>query len=226
MRLHPFTVRFNDLLLYGDRYRQKCRTLVLHGAGQSSRSRFSNLREKLNICGIPSAAFDFIGHGQTSGKITDTSLKLRTRQAATVIRQVCKEPLTVIGASMSAYTAIMLTKSVTIKNLILMVPAVYTPDAYELNFGPGFSKVIRRPNSWQDSDAFTILKEFTGNLLVIAAQHDQIIPGGVIEQLHAAGGHVKTNILHTVPGADHLSVFSNPEEYKKILNLITALCKS
>ncbi len=224
MNLHPFTVRFNDLLLYGDTYRNRCRTLLLHGAGQSSRSRFSNLREQLNRGNIPSAAFDFIGHGDTGGQITDTSLKLRTRQAQAVIGQVCREPLTLIGASMSAYTAIRLTRKFAVKNLILLVPAVYTLKAYNVNFGPQFSALIRKPNSWQNSDAFAILKEFTGNLLVIATQHDRVIPKGVIDKLHAAGRHLKTNILYTVPGADHLSVFSDPDEVIKIINLITSIC--
>ncbi len=224
MHLHPFKVHFNDIILSGDTYRNRCRTLVLHGAGQSSRSRFSNFREQLNSRNIPSAAFDFVGHGDTGGQITDTSLKTRTHQAQAVIGQVCREPLTLIGASMSAYTAIKLTRKFAVKNLILLVPAVYTYNAYNVNFGPQFSALIRRPNSWQNSDAFAILKEFTGNLLVITAQHDRVIPKGVIGKLHAAGCHLKTNILYTVPGAEHLSVFSDPDEVNKIMNLIRSIC--
>jgi pimeloyl-ACP methyl ester carboxylesterase len=226
MSVHPFEIRFNDTSLYGDTYRNRCQTLVLHGAGRSSRSRFSNLREKLNRRGIPSAAFDFIGHGETGGQITDSSLKQRTLQADAVIRQVSKEPLTLIGASMSAYTAIQLTGIFTVKNLILLVPAVYTPDAYPVNFGPGFSQIIRQPNSWQNSDAFEILNKFSGNLLVIAAQNDRVIPKGVIDSLHSAGSHLKMNTLYTVPSADHLSVFADPEEYEKILDRVTQFCTS
>ena len=39
--------------------------------------------------------------------------------------------IALIGASMGAYTAIRLTETFSVDNLILLVPAVYTPQAYE-----------------------------------------------------------------------------------------------
>ena len=62
-------------------------------------------------------------------------------------------------------------------NLILLVPAVYTPQAYEIPFrSRRFQPSFASPDSWQDSDAFRILEEFNGNLLVIAAEADAVIP--------------------------------------------------
>ena len=61
---------------------------------------------------------------------------------------------------------------------------------------------------------------------MIAEEHDTASNSGGRERMHAAGGKIKTNHLHTVPGAEHLTGFSDAEEYKKILDLITALCQS
>ena len=225
MHLKAFELPFEDFVLRGDTYDEGCETIILHGAGQSSRSRFSRMRTSLNAHGIPSASFDFIGHGETGGELLGTSLHARTKQAAMVIRHTCVEPLTLIAASMGAYTAIKLTERFSVNNLVLMVPAVYTSKAYDVKFGPEFSAIIRAPNSWQDSDAFSILKGFTGNLLIIAAENDHVIPIEVIERIHAAASHARTNHLHIVPESTHLSLFPNLEDFHLALDRILALCR-
>jgi len=225
MNLKTFEIVFDNYVLQGDTYEQGCDTLVMHGAGKSSRTRFSRMRESLNDQGITSASFDFIGHGKTGGEISGTSLHGRTKQAAAVIRQSCIEPLTLIAASMSAYTAIKLTKIFSVNNLILLVPAVYTPSAYNIDFGPDFSAAIRIPNSWQDSDAFNILESFEGNLLVIAAEHDNVIPIKVIERIHKSARHAKTNLLHIVPDSAHLSLFPKLQDFHMALNMIIKICR-
>ena len=138
MHLSTFEIPFGPSLLRGDGYAAVCRTIVLHGAGKSSRERFARLRRGLNDNGMPSASFDFIGHGETGGSLLGSTLHERTDQAAAVIRLTCREPLTLIGASMSGYTAVRLTETFAVDNLVLLVPAVYTPRAYDLPFGPAF----------------------------------------------------------------------------------------
>lgn len=142
---YPFELNFETHRLWGDTYEKKCNAIILHGAGQSSRERFSRMRKQLNTCGLPSACFDFIGHGQTGGDIRSTSLHNRTVQAAAVIRHTCTEPLTLIAASMGAYTAVKLTQLFWVKNLVLLVPAVYTPLAYHLHLGLNFQQPSAGP---------------------------------------------------------------------------------
>ena len=226
MNLRTFELPFDNYVLRGDTYEEGCDTIVLHGAGKSSRTRFSRIRESLNAHGIPSVCFDFIGHGETGGEIIGTNLHGRTEQAAAVIRHTCIEPLTLIAASMSAYTAIRLTEIFSVNNMILLVPAVYTPQAYRLAFGSEFSAVIRVPNSWQDSDAFSILEGFKGNLLVIAAEYDNVIPIEVIERIHESARNAKTNLLHVVPDSAHLSLFPKSQDFLLTLNMITEVYRS
>lgn len=225
MNLMTFELPFEDFVLRGDTYDESCETIVLHGAGQSSRKRFSRMRTNLNAHGIPSVSFDFIGHGETGGALLGTSLRARTKQAAIVIRHACAEPLTLIAASMGAYTAIKLTEMFSVNNLVLMVPAVYTPKAYDIEFGPEFSAIIRVPNSWQDSDAFSILKGFTGNLLIIAAENDHVIPIEVTERIHESARHARSNRLHIVPESTHLSLFPKLDDFHLALDMIVASCR-
>jgi pimeloyl-ACP methyl ester carboxylesterase/GNAT superfamily N-acetyltransferase len=225
VRPTPFQLPFGDHVLRGDTYAADCSTLVLHGAGGSCRDRFTPLRDALNDRGMPSVSFDFIGHGETGGALLGSSLRERTQQAAAVIRHACHEPLTIVGASMSAYTAIRLTEMFTVENLVLLVPAVYTAGAYRVPFGPDFSAAIRVPGSWRGSDAYSILSRFTGNLLVIAADCDQVIPHGLVELVRDSAEGAKVRHLHVVPGAGHVGLFADEHEFVRALDLIEHVCR-
>ncbi len=216
----PFEVPFGDLRLHGDGYAPRCPTLVLHGAGTSSRDRFRRLRAALNAAGLPSAGFDFVGHGQTGGRLLGSTLAARTEQAAAVIRHCGLEPLCLIGASMSGHTAIRLTRHFTVAALVLLVPAVYAARAYCLPFGPQFSAAIRTPGSWKDSEAFEILAEFRGKLLVIAAERDAVIPAGVAERVLDSAPNARSRRLHIVPGSGHLSLFPTESDFHAAVEMI------
>ena len=153
---HRIQVSFESHTLIGDVLgpQNSPRVLVLHGAGNSNRRRFRTLREELFAKGISSAAFDFVGHGDTGGDLKSSSLISRTRQACRVVDALnLQQPFSVIGASMSAYTSVKLLEHFRIKSLILLVPAMYTSQAYTTPFNRGFSDIIRQPQSWVQSDA-------------------------------------------------------------------------
>ena len=224
LHLKGFELPCGKDMIKGDTYgieKGPAKTLFLHGAGRSTRATFTRLRQTLYERGIPSASFDFIGHGETGGSIERTSLHQRTGQAAAVIRHACSEPVNLIAASMSGYTAIRLTEQFAVGNLILLVPAVYAAHAYDICFGPEFSKVIRVHNSWEESDAFGILSRFTGNLIIIAAESDDVVPREIIERLHASAAHAEKRTTYVVPGSHHRSLFPRREDLETAVNMIT-----
>lgn len=223
MNLETFDLPCGKYKLKGDRYRSEVHentTLLLHGAGNSSRVTFSRLREYLYYHGIPSASFDFVGHGETGGSIKDTTLHGRTDQAATFIKHTCQEPLTLIAASMGSYSAIKLTEIFEVENLVLLVPAVYTLQVYDILFGPDFSIKIRVQDSWKDSDAFDIISNFFGNVIIIAAEFDNVIPSELIEQLYASTVNAKNRILHIVPNSKHLSLFPKEKDFLDAMDIL------
>lgn len=210
-----FDVAFGSHVLKGDQYvgDGDNRVLYLHGAGASSRRGHHLLRNALQQRGIGSTSFDCIGHGDTGGALALSSVASRTRQAqAVAAARRLSQPMAVFGASMGAYNAIRITQSHRVDALVLIVPGVYTPSAYEVSFGPEFSAVIRRERSWADSDAWGILSRFEGRLLVIAAENDATIPREIPERLVAAATRAQSSLLYVVPGAEHNHLWSLLEE--------------
>jgi len=225
-------MNFGDSTLIGDVLGPKnsTRLLVLHGAGKSNRSRFQILREELLAKGISSAAFDFVGHGDTGGDLSRSSLCSRTRQACRVVDGLdLQQPFSVIGASMSAYTAVKLLDHFQIKSLILLVPAMYTRQAYEVPFNQGFTDLIRQPQSWVQSDAWRLLAGFTGRLLIVGAENDRVIPSDVIQRIYDSAVKAAERNLYIAPEASHF-IFTdlranNPSEFNYVFDQMCAVLR-
>ena len=203
---HIFQVKFETHTLVGDIIGQDAspQVLVLHGAGNSNRGRFKKLRDALFTEGISSAAFDFVGHGDTDGELKSTSLKSRTRQANQVVEALnLQQPFALIGASMSAYTSVKLLESYQIRSLVLLVPAMYTAQAYSIPFNRGFTRLIRQPHSWLASDAWRILPKFKGRILIVAAENDQVIPRDVIDRIYDSAVNAAERRIYIAPKASH-----------------------
>lgn len=228
-RLVPFAVACSGQIVRGDygAGRSTLQALLIHGAGSSERGRFAPLRNTLHGRGIGTTAFDCIGHGESTGSVHESSLRSRTCQAEAVIgaRQGASIQA-VVGTSMGAYNAIKLLKTRKLEALVLVVPGVYTPDAYELPFGARFSAVIRQERCWDNTDAWDILADFTGRLLVIAAEHDTVIPPEIPERLFQSARKSSWRKLHIVPGAQHNRLFpllsERPQEFEQTMALIFA----
>ncbi|WP_176644804.1 alpha/beta hydrolase [Duganella sp. SG902] len=228
-----FEAPFEGRQLKGDHYvgRDSNRILYLHGAGNSTRRGHHLLRGALQRRGLGSVCFDAVGHGDTGGTLAESSVASRTRQAQAVLAAVAgralPEPLVVIGSSMGAYNAIRLSERHRVDALVLIVPGVYTPSAYEVPFGPAFSAIIRRERSWADSDAWDILSRFEGRLLVIHAEHDAVIPLEISERLVAAATRAESRQLHIVRGAEHNRLWSlleeTPEHFDAAVDMVAAM---
>lgn len=227
IRAVPFDVSYRGKTLKCD-FVPGClplQTVLIHGAGTSERGRFTTLRSALRARGMSSTAFDCIGHGETGGTLQESSLVSRTRQAEAVVNTLpIASPLAIVGTSMGAYNAIKLLETRKLDALVLVVPGVYAPDAYELPFGPEFTAAIRQERSWDATDAWQILGSYTGRLLVIAAEYDAVIPREIPERLVQAARNASQRKLHVVPGAEHNRLFSlvseRPAECAAMMDLI------
>lgn len=80
--------------------------LFLHGAGTSEKGRLGALMDDFAARGCRALAFDFSGHGESSGELRELSLARRLRQAGAVIdRHVPPgDGLILVGFSMSGQT--------------------------------------------------------------------------------------------------------------------------
>jgi pimeloyl-ACP methyl ester carboxylesterase len=228
--MRGFHIPFEGHTLVGDVLTGEAppRLLVLHGAGQACRERFHEIREFFLARGIGSVAFDCIGHGDTGGDLKSSSLKSRTEQARAIVEAVGpSRPFSVLGASMGGYTAVTLLRHYAIGNLLLTVPAMYTAEAYPVPFNGGFTEIIRQPESWQASDAWGLLSRFTGRLLLVAGEHDAVIPSGVIRRIYESAANAKERTLYVAPGASHTVLTDlrakDPARLAEVLDLMTRI---
>ncbi len=136
-----------------------------------------------------------------------------------------EHPMSVIGASMGAYTAVRLLEFRQIDRLILLVPAMYAASAYTARFNGEFTRIIRAPKSWETSDAWEAIRGFTGRILTIAGERDAVIPKGVIERIHHSAINAEKRELYVAPDASHFLFTDlrahNPDELERVLGRIT-----
>jgi uncharacterized protein len=225
-----YTVNFSQdigsVTLYGDIFGVESDHVVLclHGGGARGRVGFEKMRRALESKGISTHAFDYKGHGDTGGKLTTTSLLDKVNQTKLIIAsQKIKEPFSIIASSMGAYIAIKMTELYDVENLILLAPAVYDKDAYTVPFGFKFSSIIRRQLSWLDSDAWDSIKKYTGNMLVIQAGRDQVIPNGLVEKIYQSAVQTKTKEVIRIENATHPLtdwINSQPDDFSKVIDSI------
>lgn len=198
--------------------------LSLHGAGNSNKHRIDYLAELLEVSNIKIHSFDFTGFGNSGVKITQSSLEIRQNESDQAVSKFqLKEPLNIMGSSMGAYNAILMLKKYSIANLFLFCPGLYTSKAFNINFGDEFTKIIRESSSWVNSDAFEILKKYTGNLFICIGEKDEVIPDILIQKIFEVSKNTKTIKLLKIPKATHsLHTFlsQNPEESTLVVNHI------
>ncbi|HML29726.1 MULTISPECIES: alpha/beta hydrolase [Xanthobacteraceae] len=199
-----YEVKMHGYALHASYFGPRDRSaLLLHGGGNTASADILPLRVDLAERGIGTLALDHRGHGLTGGDPQESSLALRVEEAEAAIGAV--RPRNLLGAvsmSMGGYVAVRLSQIVSLNALVMIAPAMYDGQAYSAPFGPAFSAIIRRHESWRDSDAFAILRGFAGRVLIVAGQEDRTIPAGVIEACVEAMPPGRSALI-SLPGVDH-----------------------
>lgn len=166
--------------------------LVLHGAGQSDKSRCREVCLVLAGIGCECVSFDFSGAGQSTRRHPQTLAK-RTAEAQAVFESYLPNfaHRSVVAFSMSGHSAIELaaTPRLGIRGLILCSPAIYAEQAYEIPFGPEFTSCLRQPLSWRSSASFRKLAKFDGRVCLVLPERDEVIPDEVFTLIERALPH-------------------------------------
>ncbi|MEV5439450.1 alpha/beta fold hydrolase [Streptomyces sp. NPDC052682] len=167
--------------------------VVLHGAGNGRMDHHRPLLAEFTARGCRALAFDFSGHGESTGALRELSLRRRFEQAVSVIdaHVPAGGPLVLVGFSMSGQTVADLVRHYgeRVAALGLCAPAVYADEAWDVPFGAGdgrFSDLIRRPGSWRTSPALEVLRGFEGRAVLAVPGTDEVIPPAVTESVQDA----------------------------------------
>ena len=194
--------------------------ICLHGGGPAGKDATGYLAAVLQQTGKSVIRFDFSGHGESSGKMTESSLAKRLLESKAVLDYFnLHDGISVIGTSMGGYIPCKLINEIYIENLILFGPAAYSTRAWDVPFGAGFTEIIREENSFLQSDIPELLAHFRGKALLIMGEQDEIIPPQVValykQALSQCSGFESLVILDC-PHPIHRWVLSHPEVREEI----------
>ena len=185
--------------------------VLLHGAGNGTKDRLVPLLRECVGRGLRGLAFDFSGHGASTGRLAELSLRRRYEQAAAVVEERVPDgsPLVLAGFSMSGQTLADLAGRFgsRVTALGLCAPAVYAAEAWDVPFGEGdgrFSEIIRRPDGWRDAPALAALAAFEGRAVLAVPGADEVIPPAVTEAVaDALARRARPLVRLTFPDAGH-----------------------
>ncbi|GAA3120910.1 hypothetical protein GCM10010521_05290 [Streptomyces rameus] len=184
--------------------------VLLHGAGNGSKERLLPFLTDFAARGCRALAFDFSGHGDSTGALAESSLRRRYEQAVAVLdaHAPADDPLVLVGFSMSGQTVADLVRHYgpRVAAVGLCAPAVYAPEAWEVPFGTGdsrFSELIRTPDSWRHSPALEALRSYEGRAVLAVPGNDTVIPPAVTEAVQEALSVRGRPTRLELPAADH-----------------------
>ncbi len=200
--------------------------IFLHGAGMASIDRYHYITEVVNGLGYKTILFNFSGHGNSTGSIKESSLERRNIEAEFILNNYnITEPFSIIASSMGAYNAINIASKYKVERLILFCPAVYATEAYQAPFTKEFTTIIRKDKSWLHSDAFDIISNYEGEIIIIIGTNDEIIPFEVVDKILNISSKCKKKTLLKIDNAPHalhswLLKPENMKELEKVISLI------
>ncbi|WP_103352765.1 alpha/beta hydrolase [Amycolatopsis sp. CA-128772] len=154
----------------------------LHGLGATaSRHTVRYLLDVLAAHGHGSLTFEYSGNGDSTGVMEQSCLARRRAEtlAAVALLDPGERPL-LIGGSMGAHLAAWVVPEVRPRGIAMFAPAAYPAGAEHLRFDEGRARAGNHP----DSPAFAGIREFEGDLLIVAGKHDQVAPPEIV------GGYV------------------------------------
>ncbi|BDH04118.1 hypothetical protein HEK131_13450 [Streptomyces seoulensis] len=200
--------------------------VLLHGAGTGSKDRLLPLLSAFAEQDRHALAFDFSGHGRSTGTLPELSLRRRFEQAVAVIDAHAGDgPLVLVGFSMSGQTVADLVRHYgrRVASVGLAAPGVFAAAAWDVPFGDGtgrFTEILRTPDSWRDSPALPALSAFDGRAVLVVPGTDTVIPAQVTEAVEEALCARARYSRFDLPDAEHklgLWFRDHPEDARRLV---------
>jgi esterase/lipase len=198
--------------------------LTAHGYGPTAtRHTVRYLLDELAEQGFGSLCFEFSGNGDSTGTLDEATLSGRHAELLAVAAELDTAcPPVLIGTSMGAHLAASAVERLEPAGLVLFCPAAYPAAAADRPFGQGLIRAGAHP----DSPAFAGIKRFHGDLIVIAARQDQVVPAEVAQAYFDQAVNARSRSLIWIEDCDHLihrRLPSRPLELAQITEAILSL---
>ncbi|MGC0210507.1 alpha/beta hydrolase [Streptomyces levis] len=195
----------------------------LHGFGTTaSRHAVRYLLDDLAAHGHSSLTFEYSGNGESTGELERATLRQRRNESLAAARLLDEDRRPVlVGTSMGAHLAAWTVPDLRPRALALFCPAAYPDSEADVRFGQERAK----PGPYADSPAFAGIREFDGDLLIVAAEHDQVVPGSVIDAYFSHAVQARSRRLIRL-GCDHFIhrwLPAQAEQRREVLGALRAL---
>ncbi|HJT98881.1 MAG TPA: alpha/beta fold hydrolase [Rhodanobacteraceae bacterium] len=202
--------------------------LFVHGWGGHQAHDLARAREAAGL-GCVCLTFDLRGHQKShvSPECVTRPQNLEDIVAAYdwLVAQPSVDPgaIAVVGISYGGYLASILTSLRSVRWLALRSPAIYKDENWELpklalHTDPDLPRYRRRRIDFADNRALRACAEFRGDVLIVAAEHDDIVPHQVTENYLGAFRSATSRTARVIGGADHaFSAKSAQRDYSDVL---------
>jgi len=187
--------------------------LFVHGWGGSQGQDLSRAREVAAL-GCACLTFDLRGHRANAVR-KDTITRPQNLQDLCAAYDwlasrphVDAEAIAIVGVSYGGYLAAILSELRPVRWLALRTPALYLDRDWEapkrrLHDDPELVLYRNRAVAPQDNRALRACERFSGDALLVEAEHDLIIPHQVIENYAGALRNARSMTQRLIRGADH-----------------------
>ncbi len=187
--------------------------LFVHGWGASQRHDLAKAR-RLNRLGVVGLTFNLRGHARTRWQVHTVSRAQNLRDVVAAYDVLAAETgvdrarIGVAGVSYGGYLATLLTEQRPVRWLALRAPALYKDADFdrpkrELNLDGELAEYRRRRLAPADNRVLAAAARFTGDVLIVEAERDTVIPHRVIANYVGAFRRSATVRHRLIREADH-----------------------
>ena len=187
--------------------------LFVHGWGGSQNQDLARAREAAGLGSI-CLTFDLRGHEPQSKTFHTVTRADNLADLVAAYDWLALQPgvdadaIAVVGVSYGGYLAALLTGLRPVRWLALRSPALYKDEQWEtpkleLHVDTDLPAYRRRRIAVQDNRALRTCAAYTGDVLIVEAEHDEVVPHPVTENYIAAFANVNSLTSRRIGDADH-----------------------
>ncbi|MEK0082406.1 alpha/beta hydrolase family protein [Benzoatithermus flavus] len=186
--------------------------LFVHGWGGSQEQDLARAR-RIAALGCICLTFDLRGHARTEPQHETVTREENLRDVVAAFDVLASHPavartsIAVIGTSYGGYLATILTSLRPVRWLALCVPALYKDEDWAVPKRQldrtELARYRRGPVSPETNRALRACAAFAGDVLIVEAEHDDLVPHPTIVSYRAAFTQAHSLTYRVIDGADH-----------------------